>query len=174
MSDSGHVNSEALDESDPWWGRYVADPWAGSTEVTITAVAHEPQGLVLAALRGALAAALADRWPVGGSGEPQRDDSQSVAITGIGSDLESLAEALLDEMLAQAELHGLGLDHVRLDGMLETESRGYSAWGYLVGRTDQGAGVDVRLRGKPELHHRVDEDSPALALTFTVTRSATS
>lgn len=161
-----------LERDNPWWGRYWADPWAGRFETVVMGLADEPQGLVLAAVRGVLSVALASR-EVASPEEAALDDAHAVPIHGAGGEISELIADLAEEVLDRLAIHGSGLDHLRLDGMLETDTGGYSAWGYVVGRADGPAIPVVQLVGVPVVEMRSPDDAgegPLLSVRIRVTR----
>lgn len=125
-------------------GTFRAGAWGADGRADLTASGPEPQGAVLAGLRGVLALALAGH-DISAAG----DDTAAAPIAGDGADLAAAFARLADELLAQLETFGGGLDHVRLDGLLETDDGGYSAWGYVVGRTGCPPPPAASLDGEP-------------------------
>jgi hypothetical protein len=109
---------------------YHVDRNETTNAVRLTATATEPAALLEAALRGVLAAARSDRPPA------TPDGATAVPIKGTGPDLELVFTDLAQDLLGQLEEFGPGLDALRLDGLLRTDTGGYTAWGYLSGTTD--------------------------------------
>jgi hypothetical protein len=103
------------------------------TELTITG--SDERTALEAALRALLRLVLTDQ---AGAFDPDHDpatDDSAVPIRGLGADLSGVAFALANDLLAQIDAHGGGLAAIRVDGLLRTTD-GYTAWGYLLGRTD--------------------------------------
>lgn len=100
--------------------------------ITLTATGASPAELVQAALRGVLDVALGRTGPAADA-EGAEETSVSLPVQGVGVDLGELYVALSADLLDQLEEYGSGFDDVRLDGLLRTDSGGYSAWGYLGG-----------------------------------------
>jgi hypothetical protein len=137
--------SEPAPEQEPA-GTFRADPWGADGRATLTAAGPEPQGALLAGLRGVLALALA-----GHDASAAGDDTAAAPIAGDGDDLAAVFARLADDLFAQLETFGGGLDHVRLDGLLETDDGGYSAWGYVVGRAGCPPPLAAALDGAPSV-----------------------
>lgn len=99
--------------------------------ISLTATGSTPVELVQSALEGVLAVARGD-GPTGGEA-----GAAAVPFRGEGSGLEPLVLDLVDDMISQMEEFGTGLDEVRLDGLLRTDTGGFTAWGYLSGDPDR-------------------------------------
>lgn len=147
MSDPGSER-ESTNPGEAPAGDFRAGPWGTDGVATLVAAGPEPQGAVLAGLRGVLALALAghDAATVEAS---DADDTAAAPIAGDGDDLAAVFTRLADDLLAQLEIFGGGLDHVRLDGLLETDAGGYSAWGYVLGRAGRPSPPPASLDGTP-------------------------
>lgn len=126
---------------------YSLEPWNPNGIATVTVEGQEPEAVLLAGLRGVLAAARGDQAQPG----IEADDSSGAApIRGQGSDLGRVFAELAADLLAQLDANGPGMDRVRLDGILETDDGGYSAWGYLLGTpSDNPPPVGISLDGEP-------------------------
>lgn len=134
------------DEGQFPWGVFRSDPWREDGTADLVALGLEPQGALLAGLRGVLALALSDLE----GGRKAEDDTAAAPIAGRGPDLAATFARIADDLLHQLEIHGAGLDHVRIDGMLETDDGGYAAWGYAVGRRGSAPPPPVDLASPPE------------------------
>ena len=121
--------------------------------VRIAVTGATPVALLTAGLSAVLRHARAELSPAGGS-------VFAVPIRGQGSDLAALFADLTADLAAQLAEWGAGLDHVALDGLLRTETGGFTAWGYLTGDVTRAAVA----RGVTVTGVRVDEGEP-LALT---------
>lgn len=117
--------------------------------------------VLLAGLGAILQAARAGR-----SVDPAEEgESIVVPIRGQGTDLGTLFAELARDLLAQFDVHGAGLNDVRLDGLLTTDD-GFVGWGYLEGtETDDGAIAAIDLTGDPS----VEEVDGGLVLRFRIT-----
>lgn len=124
-------------------GRFRIDPWNAAGEFRVVAVGDDPRDAVQAALAGVLALALDDASP------PDDDGTAAAPIAGQGADLATVVARLADDLLAQLDLFGRGLRHLRLDGLLRTDTGGWSGWGYLVGRAGGPPAHDVAPAGEP-------------------------
>ena len=111
--------------------RVEAGGAAGVT--TVVATGGDPQGTLVAGLRGVLAQATG-----GGGGGEGGDATLAAPIEAQGADLGETFAGLVESLLAQVDVLGGGLTDIRLDGLLETDDGGYSAWGYAVGREQEG------------------------------------
>jgi len=109
------------------------DPEGGAGAATVVATGGEPQDVLLAGLRGVLA--LATGREAVGEGS---DATLAAPIEAQGAELGETFAGLVEALLAQVDVFGRGLEDVRLDGLLETDEGGYSAWGYAVGREQDG------------------------------------
>ncbi|HYO29104.1 MAG TPA: hypothetical protein VER37_00870 [Thermomicrobiales bacterium] len=112
--------------------RYRLEP-DGDAATTVVVTGDEPQDVLVAALRGILAAAVG-KAPVGEG----NDATLAAPVEARGADLAETFAGLADGLLAQVDVFGAGLEGVRIDGLLETDDGGYSAWGYVVGRERGG------------------------------------
>ncbi|MBA3414788.1 MAG: hypothetical protein H0U10_06150, partial [Chloroflexia bacterium] len=106
-----------------------------------------------AGLRGVLALA-AGKTAVGAGS----DATLAAPLEAQGTDLAETFAGLADALLAQVDVFGAGLEDVRLDGLLETDTGGYSAWGYAVGR-ERGGSLPrvVELAGPVSVSVSVDK-----------------
>lgn len=140
------------------------EAWSADGTATLTASAAEPEGLLLAGLNGVLVAAGGDR-----PAAPEEAADAAVPIRGQGADLAALFAELAADLLAQLDANGPGLDRLRLDGVLQTDDGGYSAWGYALGTAAADPPpVGLALDGDPE----VDQERDGLALRATLRRTA--
>lgn len=105
---------------------YQLERTAAAT-IQLTASGSAPIELLQAALRGVLEAARGDR--------PASAPSNAVAVPvrGLGDDLGLLFVDLCQDLISQLAEFGPGWDDLRLDGLLRTDTGGYTAWGYLSG-----------------------------------------
>jgi len=90
-------------------------------------------------------------------------DSVAVPIRGQGATLGALFAQLGRDLLAQLDVQGVGLTHIRLDGLLRGDDGGYLGWGYLEGSAaggDTAAGID--LSGEPTTRR----DADGITLSF--------
>jgi hypothetical protein len=106
---------------------YLLESNTTTGTVSLTATGSTPVELVQEALRGVL--------HVLRSAAPGVDESGTGAVPfrGQGDDLGALFVELAQDMISQVEEFGTGLDEVRLDGLLRTDTGGFTAWGYLSG-----------------------------------------
>lgn len=125
-------------------GAYRVEPWDDARSAGVLATGDEPRDIVQAALDGVLALALDGLTP-----PPGGDETAAAPISAQGVDLPALVARLADDLLAQLDLFGGGLRHVRLDGLLRTDAGGFSGWGYLIGRADGPAVPETALAGEP-------------------------
>ncbi|MDQ3695917.1 MAG: hypothetical protein M3464_20200 [Chloroflexota bacterium] len=107
--------------------------------VHLTASASTPVELVEAGLRAVLELAREGQGPVTAA------DGVAVPIRGLGADLPRLFIDLTDDLVSQLEEFGPGFDVLRLDGLLRTETGGYTAWGYLSGGPGESTRVPFAL-----------------------------
>ncbi|MCC6314889.1 MAG: hypothetical protein IT337_12845 [Thermomicrobiales bacterium] len=135
MHESDDASVDA--NSDPeGGGAFHLSPGAQASAAQLAAEGPTMAAVLAAGLRGLLAFALA----ADPSAEPP-DGTLAVSIAGRARSPAALFAALADDVLAQLDLHGTGMRHVRLDGLLRTDDGGWSAWGYLIG--DEGPLPDV-------------------------------
>ncbi|CAA9546899.1 MAG: hypothetical protein AVDCRST_MAG59-1385 [uncultured Thermomicrobiales bacterium] len=138
-------------------GGYRLEPDDGSGATTVVVTGDDPQAVLVAGLRGVLALAVG-KVPVGEGSNAEL----AAPVEAQGADLAETFGGLADALLAQVDVLGVGLEAVRIDGLLETDDGGYSAWGYAVGRERGGplpravelagpASVTVDERGRIEL-----------------------
>lgn len=101
--------------------------------ITLTATGSAPVELLQAALRGVLDVALGRAAPADGHDQVEAATGLSIPVRGVGADLDELFVDLSDDLLGQIAEYGNGLDDLRLDGLLRTDTGSYTAWGYLSG-----------------------------------------
>lgn len=112
---------------------YRLEPATEEGLAAAVAAGDDPAAVILAGLRGVLALA------VGREGSGEGDEATLAApIAAAGDDLAATFAGLAEALLGQVELFGAGLERVRLDGLLATDSGGFSAWGYALGRDAAG------------------------------------
>ena len=118
-------------------GTFRSDPWRADGTATATAAGSDPQGAVLAGLREVLALAT-------GAAPAGADETAETAapIQGKGANLGALFADLAADLLNQLAALGSGFTNIRLDGLLQTDDGGYTAWGYLLGAAE-GADAPV-------------------------------
>ena len=142
---------------------YRLDPWSPAGTAVLTATGNDAGVLLLAGLQGVLAATGGDR-PTTSSDEAA---TAAAPIRGQGPDLSRVFAELAADLLAQLDANGPGLDHVRLDGLLQTDDGGFTAWGYAVGATTANPPpVGISLDGDPS----VTESEGGLTLRCTLRR----
>jgi hypothetical protein len=125
-------------------GSYRLGAWRDDGTTQLTADGGDPSELLLAGLRGVLAAARGESAPA----DPAA--SAAVPIRGQGGDLGRVFAELAADLLAQLDANGLGLDEVRLDGLLRTDDGGFTAWGYAVGvSVERPPPLRLGLDGEP-------------------------
>ena len=94
--------------------------------------------------------------------------SLSAPIRGQGESYGEVLYELTNDLLAQLDGNGVNLSGVRLDGMLETDTGGYSAWGYVLGEAGGGTpAVTISLTGTPA----VSQDGDLTIVTAEVGRN---
>jgi hypothetical protein len=130
-----------------------------ATEVQLTATASTPVELLQAGLRAVLDLAREGQPKVAAVG------TVAIPVRGLGPDLERLFLDLCDDLINQIEEHGLGLDKIALDGLLRTDTGGYTAWGYLSGVAGDGAVVNLALLAESVV---ITPGADSLALSCTV------
>ena len=121
--------------------------WDGAGVARVAATGPDAESAILAGLRAVLAG-------VRGNQAPASDGQASVAapVRGQGPDLAALFAELVNDLLAQVDANGPGLDDVRLDGLLRTDDGGHTAWGYVLGAsTAAPPPIGVTLAAAPEL-----------------------
>jgi hypothetical protein len=69
---------------------------------------------------------------------PPETAETAVPVRGSGADLPVLFADLVADLIAQLEIHGAGLNQLRLDGLHRTDE-GLTAWGYAFGALGGGA-----------------------------------
>ncbi len=126
----------------------------GEASVTeLSATGSDPQALLLASLQGVLAAARGDAPPT-----PADAADAAVPIRGQGPGLARLFAEIAADLLAQLDANGLGLDRVRLDGLLQTDDGGATAWGYVLGAAaDTPPPIGLSLDGEPTVDRAGEE-----------------
>ena len=144
-------------------GSYRLGPWGADGAAELSASGADAEGLLLAGLRGVLAAARGDEAPAA----PEERASAAAPIRGQGADLGRVFAELAADLLAQLDANGPGLDRVRLDGVLTTDDGGYTAWGYVLGTaTENPPPVGLALDGDTV----VAADAGGLTLRCTLRR----
>ena len=114
--------------------------------IKLTATGSTPVELLQAALRGVLDAALGRTRPAAErQGRVEPASELSIPVRGTGADFGRLFIDLSQDLLSQIEEYGRGLDDFRLDGLLRTETGGYTAWGYLTGSPSGEGAVATAL-----------------------------
>lgn len=140
--------------------------WDAAGVARVAATGADAESAILAGLRAVLAAVRGDRAPAS-------DAQASVAapVRGQGPDLAALFAELVNDLLAQVDANGPGLDDVRLDGLLRTDDGGYTAWGYVLGAaTAAPPPVGVSLGEAPD----VVPESGGWTLRFALRRERSS
>lgn len=136
----------------------VANPTTDSSTkiTTFTVRGGDETETVLGGLMELLKAVRGGAEPVG------PPDSAAVPIRGQGATLGAVFAELARDLLAQLDVQGDGLTHVRLDGLLRGDD-GYVGWGYLEGAaTGGGAAIGVDLAGEPV----TDRSDEGISLSF--------
>ena len=130
-------------------GSYQLAPWNADGAAELSVTAADPEALLLAGLQGVIAAARGDRAPTTAA---EDEASAAAPIRGQGGGLDTVFAELAADLLAQLDAFGPGLDHVRLDGLLQTDDGGFTAWGYAVGATTANPPpVGLGLDGEPSV-----------------------
>jgi hypothetical protein len=106
---------------------YLLEPDQSTGTISLAATGSTPVELMQEALRGVLAVL---RSAAPDLSEP---GTAVVPFQGQGAGLGPLFVDLAQDMISQLEEFGTGLDEVRLDGLLRTDTGGFTAWGYLSG-----------------------------------------
>lgn len=106
---------------------YLLEPDQATGAINLTAAGSTPVEVLQEALRGVLAVLR------GAAPNPEAAGSAAVPFRGQGTGLEPLFVDLAHDLISQVEEFGTGLDEVRLDGLLRTDTGGFTAWGYLGG-----------------------------------------
>lgn len=68
--------------------------------------------------------------------ETTTDETIAAPIRGQGTDYAIMLDELIGDVLNQLDVNGAGLHRVRLDGILQRDDGGYTAWGYVLGVPD--------------------------------------
>ena len=118
---------------------YQLDQNEMTNSTQLTATAADPAALLETGLRGVLAAVHGDRPPI------SADSATAVPIQGTGQSLEQVFTDLVQHLLDQLEEFRPGLDALRLDGLLRTDTGGYTAWGYLSGASETTGQAGLHL-----------------------------
>ena len=159
VADAGAGNGQRT--SDP---SYRLGAWSADGTAELAAHGADADALLLAGLRGVLAVARGDR-PVDPS---DASETSAAPIRGQGGDLAAVFAELAADLLAQLDANGLGLDDVRLDGVLHTDDGGYTAWGYALGAAAAAPPpIGLALDGDPT----VTEVAAGFALRATLRRT---
>lgn len=111
-------------------GTYESDTWDSRGEATLRASAGSIEDVFATALTALIRLARGERAE--GEMGAEQESSISVPIRGQGRDYGALFTELAGDLLAQLDANGTGVDVVRVDGLLETDT-GYTAWGYALG-----------------------------------------
>lgn len=106
---------------------YQLEPDETTGVISLTATGSTPVELIQTALQGLLVV-LRGEMSTGSD-----EGTAAVPFRGQGSGLGPLFLDLAEDMIGQVEEFGAGLDEVRLDGLLRTDTGGFTAWGYLSG-----------------------------------------
>ena len=135
-------------------GSFELGAWNREGVVELSATGGRAQDILLAGLQGVLAAARGDD-PAPAA--PEEAATAAAPIRGQGTDLSGVFAELAADLLAQLDANGLGLEHVRLDGLLQTDDGGYSAWGYAIGVAAAAPPpLEVSLDGVPTVRPTAD------------------
>jgi hypothetical protein len=123
-------------------------------------------------LRSALEAGLQAVMTLAIGNEPAPPDDEtalSVPINGEGDDLAALFGDLIDDLLAQVEIHGSALTDITIDGVLRRDRGGYRAWGYAAAKPQAQAGLPpaIHLHGAPTA---TEEAATGITLQATFSR----
>lgn len=123
---------------------YQLGEWSADGFAELTATGPTDDEVLGAALVGLLAAAR------GGSARLAVGNADAaVPIRGDGADLGQLFAQLGADLLAQVDANGLGLDQIRLDGIVRTDE-GYTAWGAAFGTVAESPpALGILLDGDP-------------------------
>ena len=116
--------------------RFITTRWDQHGIASLEATGATARSAMESGLRAVLTLAVA---PV-----PEAEDAtRSAPIHGEGDDLAELFVDMVEDLLAQIEHFGSGLDDVVVDGVLRTERGGYSGWGYASGTLEVGSRGEV-------------------------------
>lgn len=126
-------------------GGHRLSGWDESGGAELSATGADAEALLLAGLGGVLAAARGDAPPIAAE-----QATAAVPIRGQGASIGALFGEIAADLLAQLDANGTGLDRVRLDGLLQTDDGGFTAWGYALGAAaDAPPPVGLALDGDP-------------------------
>ena len=143
-------------------GGYRLGAWGREGTAELTVNGGDAEALLLAGLRGVLAAARGEE--AGASGA---EATAAAPIRGQRGDLGAVFAELAADLLAQLDANGPGLVDVRLDGVLATDDGGFTAWGYATGEAaDNPPPIGLSLEGDP----RVTESDGGYALRCALRR----
>lgn len=85
------------------------------------------------------------------------DETIAAPIRGQGSDYGTMLDELIGDVLNQLDVNGSGLRRVRLDGILQRDDGGYTAWGYVLGVPDGGGpAVSITVAEPPTISQTQD------------------
>ena len=135
---------------------YQLEPDQTTGVISLTATGSTPVELIQTALQGLLEA-LRGETPTGSD-----ESTSAVPFRGQGTGLEPLFLDLAEDMISQVEEFGAGLDEVRIDGLLRTDTGGFTAWGYLSGDPGRQGVAPRPLRLTEPV---IDENGDELRLT---------
>jgi hypothetical protein len=125
----------------------AASAWSSDGVASLEAAGNDARSALETGLRAALNLAL-DVYDPPLAHRP--DTGRSVPIRGEGADLAALFADLLEDLIAQVEFFGTGLDDVTLDGVLRGDDGRYIAWGYATGSLEPAASIEPpSLHGSP-------------------------
>ena len=139
----------SADQPDSAAAGHRLGPWQPDATAVLTATANDAKALLQAGLQGVLAAVRGDARASVASDEAA---TAAAPIRGQGAGLARVFAELAADLLAQLDAFGPGLDHVRLDGLLQTDDGGFTAWGYAIGATTANPPpVGLGLDGEPSV-----------------------
>lgn len=125
-------------------GNFRLSPAAGGA-TDLAATGADAEALLLAGLDGVLALVRGNA-----PATPAEAATAAVPIRGQGAGIAPLFAEIAADLLAQLDANGPGLDRVRLDGLLQTDDGGATAWGYLLGAAaDAPPPIDLALDSDP-------------------------
>jgi hypothetical protein len=142
-------------------------PWDERGIAAVEATGRDLRSALEAGLQAVMALALGN--------EPAPPDDEtvlSVPIKGEGDDLAVLFADLIDDLLAQVEIHGSALTDITVDGVLRRDRGGYRAWGYAAATPQALAGwpLAIHLQGAPTA---TEDAAIGITLRATFCRHAT-
>jgi hypothetical protein len=129
---------------------YQLSPWTPEHTADLEAWGHDRRSVLQAGVDAALALML------GEDAQPVVESGPVVPLRGEGDTVAALMGDLLDDLLAQTEVHG-AIQAAALDGVLKRDREGFVAWGYLSPReggaslaTFERVGEVVAVKETPE------------------------